>query len=182
MKSLLFTSLVLGFVFLPFVNGQAPLLPAPDAAEVAQLVKEREAKRYAVALETFAGSVEGDWAVSLLSEGGVFGSLTVFSLNSKGKLFCGADENGQPIVEDAPQRLTSLAKEVVEGRQMFASDDPKKASKEMIRYCSDCSSESFLIQYRVGAAWEMMMLPLSKSDPLLERFYAAIPADGCRNR
>lgn len=158
------------------VSGQTPA--TPDPLETSQVVREREARRYAVALETFAGSKTGDWAVSLLSEGGVFGSMTVFSLNSKGKLFCGADEKGLPIVEDAPEKLFGLAKNVIDGRLAFEPIDQKKASKEMVRYCSDCSAESFFVQYRMGATWQMLWFPVSKTDPLLERLYAEIPANG----
>ena len=128
-------------------------------------------------VERFAGFQTGNWAVSLVSEGGLFGPITLFAINSDGKLFCG-EENGKAVVEDAPPSLVPIAGDVASGRLSTKPVGLAERPKGLPRYCSDCSYESFVVYRREGDAWRWLKYPYAKADVVLRKLYEQIPPNG----
>lgn len=125
-------------------------------------------------IEKFVGS--GRWLVTLVSEGGLLGSVTLFAMNSDGKLLCGSDD-ATPILQDAPNELFSLAIEIADSPTTTERRNSKNV-RDFRRFCNDCATESFVVHTRKSDKWQSTRFSVPEANSALVKLYEAIRANG----
>lgn len=192
MRSTVYLLLTLVLLSAPLTLAQTDRRSGATPAEIAEWNRRDDEQRERLMhpttvgqpslFERFAGFQTGNWTVSLISEGGLLGSITLFAINSEGKLLCG-EENGKAVVEDAPLSLVPIAGDVADGGLSTKAVGLAERPKGLSRYCSDCSYESFVVYRREANAWRSMKYPYAKADVTLRKLYEQIPANGgCKGR
>jgi hypothetical protein len=127
-------------------------------------------------VDKFVGFTGNSWAVSLVSEGGLFGFRTIAAMNSDKKAYCGFD-NDSMIVADIPDELFFKLQSFVDKPLHIGSADSNR-----IPACKDCSTESIVISFRSGSDIRSQTFRVSDSSSVVSRLYEAMYGfKGCQN-
>ena len=170
------------FLAAGFLIACAPALGQVTQQELDEQIREDQERLQAALLENiqqkqsaepeyiarFLGYDPNSWAVSLLSVGGIFGTQTLASVNSQGKLFCRID--GDKIVTEdiEPTELAEISRLLNDARKRKRLTF--KPSRKDIA-CSDCAAYAVVINERKGGEITDLTLGLAVHGPDVAALY-----------
>lgn len=129
--------------------------------------------------EKLIGPTDESWVVSLITEGGIFGTRTLKNINSDGKLLCQATDEQfltDDIAQDRFGLISSLVPQLFNRKFVF---ETKPAAR--IKYCSDCSYQSVVLHRREKGSIVSHKFPLADGTGVISDLYDKISElNGCQ--
>lgn len=130
--------------------------------------------------EKLIGPTDESWVVSLITEGGIFGTRTLKNINSEGKLLCQATDEQfltHDVASDRFGSISSLVPQLFNKKFVF---ETKSAAR--IKYCSDCSYQSVVLHRREKGSIVSHKFPLADGSSVISDLYDKISVlDGCQS-
>lgn len=127
--------------------------------------------------EKFIGQTDESWVMSLISEGGIFGTRTLKNINSNGKLLCQATDEQfltDDVANDRFGPISSLVPQLFNKKFVF---EAKPSAK--IKYCSDCSYQSVVLHRRENGSIVSHKFPIADRKVLSDLYYKISELKGC---
>lgn len=130
-------------------------------------------------LGRFIGTSTNDWVVSIVSEGGIFGTRIISTINSEGKLYCSSTEQEIQFVDIEKDRFEAVSR-LVAATLNASPFQLGKSPSSKIKYCTDCSYQSVVVHRRERGTIFPYLFPLLDGSAEASELYDAVAViKGC---